>query len=156
MQNRKILTLEEVLKLNRRPTLQELVDLSIKDYTKYLYHKGVIKYIPECGTVWNYVEDELNEWGNNKNYDPNNDAILTLKNDVVDEYESLDEDSELYESLSVIEEGVVYIDGNIEGNVEGNRKIEYYMNEKAIYIIHEKYGKYWIPTEQIKHLLKVN
>ena len=47
MNNRKILTLEEVLNLKERPTLQMMVDLSVEDYTKYLYHKGVLKYIPQ-------------------------------------------------------------------------------------------------------------
>jgi len=47
MNNRKILTLNEILSLDRRPTLQEMVDLSIEDYTKYLYHKGIIKYLPD-------------------------------------------------------------------------------------------------------------
>ena len=63
MQNRKILTLEEVLNLDRRPTLQEMVDLSIEDYTKYLYEKGIIKYIPESGSAYDYKSyDQYNKW----------------------------------------------------------------------------------------------
>ena len=47
MNNRKILTLDEILSLDRRPTLQEMVDLSIEDYTKYLFEKGIISRIPD-------------------------------------------------------------------------------------------------------------
>ena len=148
MQDRKILTLEEVLNLNRKPTLQEMVDLSIEDYTKYLYYKGIIKYIPESGTVWNYVEDKLNEWGCNIEYDPNDDAILYLKGDVIDEWDSLENSPKLNESLNIIEEGVVYI--------EGNRKINYLINEETIYILHDKYGKFSLSTEHIKHFLRLN
>jgi len=71
MQERKILTLEEVLNLDRRPTLQEMVDLSIEDYTKYLYEKGIIKYIPESGNVDDYEYDG--------NYHPDDDIVVLLK-----------------------------------------------------------------------------
>ncbi|MCL2313093.1 MAG: hypothetical protein FWC41_11550 [Firmicutes bacterium] len=69
MQERKILTLTEVLNLDRRPTLQEMVDLSIEDYTKYLYYKGIIKYIPE----------NLEDYDNWDEYDPECDLVLRLK-----------------------------------------------------------------------------
>jgi len=38
MKERKVLSLEEVLNLDRRPTLQEMIDLSTEDYIKYLYN----------------------------------------------------------------------------------------------------------------------
>ena len=47
MQRKKILSLVEVSELDRQPTLQEMVDLSEKDYAIYLYKKDIIKYIPE-------------------------------------------------------------------------------------------------------------
>jgi len=47
MNNRKILTLNEILSLDRRPTLQEMVDLSDEDYCKFLFERGVIPFIPE-------------------------------------------------------------------------------------------------------------
>ena len=77
MQNRKILTLEEVLELDRRPTLQEMVDLSVEDYTKYLYKKGIIRYIPESGNLEDYEQDENDEYDF---YYPQNDVILELRN----------------------------------------------------------------------------
>jgi len=73
MKNRKILTLNEILSLDRRPTLQEMVDLSIEDYTKYLYHKGIIKYIPESGSV---NTKESYQFGG---YDVTDDLIVYLK-----------------------------------------------------------------------------
>jgi len=57
MNDRKILTLNEVLNLDRRPTLQEMIDLSIEDYTKYLYQKGIIKYMPE--NLYKYHDKRL-------------------------------------------------------------------------------------------------
>jgi len=72
---RKTLTLNEILNLNRIPTLQEMVDLSVEDYTKYLYHKGVIKYIPE--NIYNYQNNPDDE---NDFYFPDEDIVLELKN----------------------------------------------------------------------------
>ncbi|MCL2311537.1 MAG: hypothetical protein FWC41_03450 [Firmicutes bacterium] len=77
MQNRKILTLEEVLNLDRRPTLQEMVDLSKEDYTKYLYYKGIIKYIPE--NLEDY-QDNTNDKNDLECFDPEDDIVLDLKN----------------------------------------------------------------------------
>jgi hypothetical protein len=84
MQNRKILSLNEVLNLDRRPTLQEMVDLavnSIEDYTQYLYQKGIIKYIPERGSVIDYEYDE-NDFND---YYPPRDIIIALKNNEIGE-----------------------------------------------------------------------
>ncbi|MDR2834410.1 MAG: hypothetical protein LBV67_11915 [Streptococcaceae bacterium] len=88
MQNRKILSLNEVLNLDRRPTLQEMVDLavnSIEDYTKYLFEKGIIKYVPESGSVENYNLDEndISDY-----YCPSGDIIILLKNDEIGEGET--------------------------------------------------------------------
>jgi len=86
MNNRKILTLEEVLNLKERPTLQMMVDLSVEDYTKYLFEKGIIKYIPESGSVEDYrdpegykynSDDELPDW--EPDYSPTSDLIVYLK-----------------------------------------------------------------------------
>jgi hypothetical protein len=79
MQNRKILTLNEVLNLDRRPTLQEMVDLavnSIEDYTKYLFEKGIIKYVPENLEDYYLCESERN----GSKYDPSDDLILDFIN----------------------------------------------------------------------------
>jgi hypothetical protein len=74
MKERKILTLEEVINLDRRPTLQEMVDLSNEDYVKYLYHRGIIKYIPESGNLEDYEHnDDDNRY--NAYYDP----VIELK-----------------------------------------------------------------------------
>ena len=80
MKNRKILTLNEILSLDRRPTLQEMVDLSIEDYTKYLFEKGIIKYIPESGSVVDY------EPKNNKDYYPFDDIVLRLKDGTIENH----------------------------------------------------------------------
>ena len=77
MENRKILTLNEILSLDRRPTLQEMVDLSIEDYTKYLYHKGIIKYIPESGSVVNY--EPIRDIDGYCDYVSGRDLILDIK-----------------------------------------------------------------------------
>ena len=82
MQDRKVLTLNEVLNLDRRPTLQEMVDLSIEDYTKYLYQKGIIKYMPEK------LEDY--EPTNDNDYDPDCDVVLELHNPKLEENYDLD------------------------------------------------------------------
>jgi len=76
MNNRKILTLNEILSLDRRPTLQEMVDLSIEDYTKYLYAKGIIKFIPESGSAYDY--EDIPDENNIINYDSVDDIILEL------------------------------------------------------------------------------
>ena len=77
---RKIKTLNEVLNLNRRPTLQEMVDLSVEDYTKYLYYKGIIKYIPE--NIYEYKDPNDNDsiYFKPGCYYPEEDIILELKN----------------------------------------------------------------------------
>jgi len=105
MQNRKILTLEEVLNLNRRPTLQEMVDLSIEDYTKYLYEKGIIKYIPESGDLWDYNDDD--------DYFPGYDPVLRIKEH--DFYSNFDDEDyksteQIYEELDdTIDKGYLYV-----------------------------------------------
>jgi len=81
MQNRKILTLEEILNLDRRPTLQEMVDLSVEDYTKYLYYKRIIKYMPESGNAKDY-EPDYDDWND---YYPDNDVVLELNDPNLDE-----------------------------------------------------------------------
>ena len=65
MENRKILTFDELIKLDRRPTLQEMVDVSDETYCKYLFHKGIIPHIPK-----NY--DLINEFA----HIPTNDYVL--------------------------------------------------------------------------------
>ena len=122
MNNRKILTLEEVLNLNRRPTLQEMVDLSVEDYTKYLFEKGIIKYIPEDYDLWEYDYEE-------DNYYPENDMLLKLDEDygknepdncggLRPEGFILNE-SEGWNDPRIIEKGVVYVNG---------KEVEYKIN----------------------------
>jgi len=101
MQERKILTLEEVLNLDRQPRLQEMLDLSIEDYTKYLYHKGIIKYIPESGSVYDYEPD--NDW----DYEVELDMVPVLKDTYYDIsiQESMTEDEVNEILLENIKEG---------------------------------------------------
>ena len=47
MHNRKILTLNECIELERPITLQEAVDMPLDTYKEYLYHKGILRYLPE-------------------------------------------------------------------------------------------------------------
>jgi len=155
MQERKILTLEEVLNLDRRPTLQEMVDLSIEDYTKYLYHIGAIKYIPESGNLKDYEPD--NDW----DYDIELDTILELKQP--DYHISFDEsmtEDEIINELKdanikfLMKEGiskklceffcVVYDKSMRAKKEEGN-----------IYIKNEKYG-YYVNGENFLHIFNVN
>ena len=110
MNNRKILTLEEILQLDRRPTLQEMVDLSVEDYTKYLFEKGIIKYIPE-----NILLENVSF--NNTDY---NDPVIRLRNvdwrnDIYDERGFTDE--ELKETnkeleIDIIESGEIIVNEN--------------------------------------------
>jgi hypothetical protein len=74
IQNRKILSLNEVLNLDRRPTLQEMVDLavnSIENYTEYLFEKGIIKYLPENLEDYEAIDGE---------YNSDQDIVLELMN----------------------------------------------------------------------------
>jgi len=71
MNNRKILTLNEILSLDRRPTLQEMVDLSDEDYCKFLFERGVIPFIPEDFNL--EVFEELDEY-----YGTYNDIVWKL------------------------------------------------------------------------------
>ena len=117
MKERKILTLNEVLNLNRRPTLQEMVDLSLEDYTMYLYKKGIIKYIPE----------DLMEYDNWDDYDPWDDLVLMLK--------LPDEDHNLYEYYDENDLDV-WTDRFILNESEGGFKRErgfFYFNENKYY-----------------------
>ena len=79
MKDRKILTSHEVLNLDRRPTLQEMVDLSIEDYTKYLFEKGIIKYIPESGSAYDY--EDIPDENNHITYNQLGDPVLSLQAD---------------------------------------------------------------------------
>ena len=115
MNDRKILTLNEVLNLNRRPTLQEMVDLSIEDYTKYLYKKGIIKYMPE--KLKDYVEPDCYDF---IDYDPDDDIVLELKNP---------NGSELIDGLKTF---ISYWDGYADE--------DYNLNESLKKIVNEEYG----------------
>ncbi|MCL2311725.1 MAG: hypothetical protein FWC41_04445 [Firmicutes bacterium] len=142
MQNRKILSLEEVLKLDRRPTLQEMVDLSIEDYTKYLYHKGIIKYIPEECNAMYYMEDD---------YDPNDDVIYSLIHEI--ENSSLSESCDYWDKPDTFilneseewnapdkERGILYL--------KNGYSVEYtYRKDDNWVSIYpkNKYGKYLTP-----------
>jgi len=102
MQERKILTLNECLELNRPITLQEAVDLSLEDYTKYLYCKKIINYIPE--SLDKYVSEKNEDFM----YRPEFDIILKLKGFNFDDDD--DDDIELNEEEIVDDE----IDPEIE------------------------------------------
>ena len=108
---RKIKTLNEVLNLNRRPTLQEIVDLSDEDYARYLYGKGVIKYIPESRNINDYKPIEEND-----DYYPEYDPALEIKSPDFEFNFDVDSkawlsDEQLNEDLNddVIERGIVQV-----------------------------------------------
>jgi hypothetical protein len=144
MQERKILTLEKVLNLDRRPTLQEMVDLSIEDYTKYLYHKGIIKYIPEDYDLWEFArEQDCNDtrdlW---IDYITEFDIIHTLRSSWYsgpdDEFGYWDvsegftlNESEEWNNPNIIEKGIVYVNG---------KEVEYDITNDNKLTVYEKYG----------------
>jgi hypothetical protein len=130
MKERKILTLEEVINLDRQPTLQEMLDLSMEDYTKYLYHRKVIKYIPENYDLHNYKS--ANYW----DYDVENDMVVLLKNPEYDYF--FDE--------SITEEELIEIDNDlIKENVE--KAQEDLLNETLTI---EEYNKIFAQNEEEK------
>ena len=170
MNNRKILTLKEVLNLDRKPTLQEMVDLSIEDYAKYLFNNGIINYAPEI--LVKYLEQEKYEDSdgivlNFKKYVPHKDNILVLncsdyepmfdrdrcetltKKERANEYYmtlwNVPDDFELYTSEqwnnpNIIEKGVLINRYGVE--------VEYSIDNENKIIFYEKNldGKYWNPT----------
>jgi len=128
---RKALTLNEVLNLNRRPTLQEMVDLSVEDYVKYLYCKGIIKYMPE--NIYEY-KDDINDIEYNARYDP---GLYLRKFDYkydIDDTKGLNDKElkDLNEELEfdIIEKGIIYV------------------NEKKFYYELESEG--WLSVYQIR------
>ena len=159
---RKALTLSEVLNLNRRPTLQEMVDLSDEDYTKYLYHKGIIKYIPE-----NY--DLLEEFGSKlitngeeltKNYIPQNDIVYQLRQSWYGEDEPDNECADLQEGFilneseewnnnSIIEKDILHVNG---------KEVEYIIDKDNYLTLYEKYsnGIYSMNTGIVYYLMNKN
>lgn len=82
MQERKTLTLNECLELERPLTLQEAVDLPLDTYKKYLYHRGILRHLPEN------LEDYVYDGGND--YNPEDDYVLKLKN--ISYVKTIDED----------------------------------------------------------------
>jgi len=139
MQNRKKLTLEECLKLKRQPTLQEMVDLSVEDYTKYLYYKGIIKYIPENLADYEPVDEY-------DGYYPCNDIAFQLKNpyyeEILEEYLNSDDEDELNESNEDEFDSSLYPEWKwcepIRGIVEANgKKYQYSLGWDASIIIYE-------------------
>jgi hypothetical protein len=145
---RKTLTLNEVLNLNRKPTLQEMVDLSVEDYVKYLYHRGVIKYIPENYDLWEY------EFIDNDDYQTQMDIVHKLRSpyygeeDPDDEFGDWDKpegftlnESEEWDNPNIIEKGILYVNGKeVEYDITIN-------NGRNLISIYEKYsnGKYSLP-----------
>jgi hypothetical protein len=130
---RKILTLKEVLMLNRRPTLQEMVDLSNEDYTKFLYCRGVIPYIPENCDLWEF------EFDTSQNYEPDEDPVLLLKDSDYQEYYHRTEllnkplyESEEWNNVNIIEKGILY--------TKGRGEIEYVITQEDT-ILYEKDSK---------------
>ena len=170
MQNRKVLTLQEVLELERQPTLQEMVDLSLEDYAKYLYEKGIIDYAPEIlvdyckgkeykpsyDVVLNsekkyYIPDDIIILINDMDYTPMFDKREYLdKDDKINEYYEklfniMHDDFNLYESEqwnnpNIIEKGTIYFRHNVE--------VEYSIDNENKVTLYEKNteGKYWNPT----------
>ena len=146
MQNRKILTLEEVLNLDRQPRLQEMLDLSPEDYIQYLYEKRIIKYIPESGYLEDYVPE--NHWG----YNIENDIVTILTdydislNDMMTEdevWEMIDENKKnfskkfqkdvLNETLNVEDynNGFIKCEEEIGSICVNGKEYQYYINESG-------------------------
>lgn len=159
---RKRLTLEEVLKLNRRPTLQEIVDLSLEDYVKYLYHKGVIEYAPELMVNYlNFLEQDDAEYNdsydiildNLENYDPCVDIILALNNfnykSVIDkdERELIYVEYEKYEGNKVSEHYIELWDVPVDFNLYES----YIWNDLSVIEKGILYSRYGIEIEYSIH-----
>jgi len=119
MQERKILTLNECLELNRPITLQEAVDLSLEDYTKYLYYKKIINYIPES------LDKYVNE--HNTDYDPELDIVLSIKGFEFDDEDEEDDSEEIDEKISTENDD---IDDNFEK--QETEFFNIYLNEKLL------------------------
>ena len=142
MQNRKILTLEEVLKLKRRPTLQEMVDLTHEEYVMYLYEKGIIDYIPENYDLWDYGYD-YNNYDSNR-YEPWEDPVLLLKNPIYEELNytvSVDglNESKTWDDPNVIERGVIY--------TKNGTGVEYTIDEHFVRLYEKNSkGEYEVPN----------
>ena len=140
MQNRKKLSLEEVLKLDRRPTLQEMVDLSVEDYTKYLYKKGIIKYIPESGNLEDYmpviVEELSTPWHNSYDYKYSGDVNIEIRDPQydmsVEDYDEDLNDPEDYKEMSIVEEGVLYFD---------NKEYKYFIDDDEFVYFYKEDSK---------------
>ena len=155
MNNRKILTLNEILSLYRRPTLQEMVDLSDEDYCKFLFERGVIKYIPEDYELYDYKQE------NNKDYNPLYDTVLLLRyGGYTDDDRELEKilwnekpigfslnKSEEWKNPNIIEKGVVYVDG---------KGVEYNITNDNILTIYEKWldGRYNFPDQERVYYLQ--
>ena len=174
MQERKIKTLQEVLGLERQPTLQEIIDLSLEDYAKYLYHIGVINYAPEVFMdYWNYTDDVEDDYSysivsNNTNkYDPCDDDIMIINEPDYepmfdrDKYELLDDEdraNEYYMNLWDVSDNFNLYESDEWNNPNIIEKgtiyfrhgveVEYSINNKNILTLYEKNtnGKYWNPT----------
>ena len=129
--NRKILTLHEVLNLDRRPTLQEMVDLYIEDYTKYLFEKGIIKYMPK--NLQEYKPIIKESIGHCDILDYDYDIVMQLSDPKYDiSIEDFDEnlnDPEINRYSDVIEEGVVYYN---------NKEYRYFVVEGDFIYIYEE------------------
>ena len=78
MQERKVLTLTECLKLGRPLTLQEAVDLPLNTYKNYLYARGILRYLPE--RIEEYITENRYDYipENNTDYDPSQDIVILL------------------------------------------------------------------------------
>ena len=92
MHNRRILTLNECLELERPITLQEAMDLPLDTYTKYLYYRGILKYLPE--SLVNYTLENLED-KEKYHYYSDLDIVLMLKGIKI---ERVDEDYEIDEA----------------------------------------------------------
>ena len=142
---RKVLTLNECLELERPLTLQEAVDLPLDVYKEYLYHRGILRYLPEkleeyiTENKYEYIAE--NDKDNDTDYDPSIDIVLDLKgfefdlddfklqeneeNDDI-EYEQIDEDCDLYIDIT---EPIIYVNDQ-----EFNYMIDKNIDEKCVRI----------------------
>jgi hypothetical protein len=140
MQDRKKLNLNEVLNLDRRPTLQEMVDLSIEDYTKYLYQKGII---PE-GFEIRFNEDDNWIDDGTYDYDPDGDIVFKLKNGTINDNGGTFS-CDFYKNKPLIESSIDNVNKNLN---ECNLPVQSSDGRTFYYTYSEDSGFYYMDQEE--------
>ena len=142
MKDRKILTLHEVLNLDRRPTLQEMVDLYIEDYTKYLFEKGIIGRLPDFEKgedIWSLNKKERKDYNDCEFVSNIIDTRSNMEELYDEDYHHTYSRKEIKEELSnSIENGILYVnEEEFQYIIKNNNKYElslYTIKENGDYV----------------------